>query len=224
MSARVASTALTLVVDPIACDGRGLCAELLPEWIDLDDWGYPMIVNDPAVPLDESAARRAVAACPTFALSLQRSAAMRSPGAPGRGGPAPAAARAPASGEARVDTAAVTPGRAQMPAARAKRADSGVAIGAATAVPVGQAARFTEPGTGRPAWLVHALNGHFVAFAAECTDAGCTVTYDVGIMVFRCHCNGGRYDATTGQALSRPLLPPLRPIRVRVVNETIRVG
>ncbi len=33
-SARVA-------VDPIACDGRGLCAELLPGFFRLDDWGFP---------------------------------------------------------------------------------------------------------------------------------------------------------------------------------------
>jgi hypothetical protein len=28
-----------LVVDFIACDGRGLCAEALPDLITLDDWG-----------------------------------------------------------------------------------------------------------------------------------------------------------------------------------------
>jgi thiamine biosynthesis lipoprotein len=32
-----------LVVDRIRCDGRGLCAELLPELIRLDDWGYPIL-------------------------------------------------------------------------------------------------------------------------------------------------------------------------------------
>ena len=30
-----------LVVDPVACTGYGLCAELFPEGIELDDWGYP---------------------------------------------------------------------------------------------------------------------------------------------------------------------------------------
>lgn len=57
-------------VDPIACDGRGVCAELLPELIGLDEWGYPLIDQRP-VP-DELArhARRAVAACPTLALRL----------------------------------------------------------------------------------------------------------------------------------------------------------
>jgi ferredoxin len=57
-------------VDPIGCTGHGLCAELFPERITLDDWGYPMI--DPAgVPpeLGEHALR-AVRACPTVALRL----------------------------------------------------------------------------------------------------------------------------------------------------------
>ena len=31
------------VVDPVACTGYGLCAELFPEGIELDDWDYPMI-------------------------------------------------------------------------------------------------------------------------------------------------------------------------------------
>ena len=29
--------------NPIACVGHGICAELFPEWIRLDDWGYPII-------------------------------------------------------------------------------------------------------------------------------------------------------------------------------------
>ena len=61
-----------LVLDIIACDGRGLCADLLPERIALDDWGYPII--DPA-PVDRALlahARAAVAACPVLALRLER--------------------------------------------------------------------------------------------------------------------------------------------------------
>ncbi|MET9886521.1 ferredoxin [Streptomyces sp. NPDC006430] len=58
----------TLRIDRIACTGRGLCAELLPELIDLDEWGYP-IVRDRAVPDRlRTHARRAVAACPLLAL------------------------------------------------------------------------------------------------------------------------------------------------------------
>lgn len=59
-----------LIVDPIKCDAHGLCAELLPELIELDDWGYPMVSTEP-VPLRlEGHARRAVRACPTLALLM----------------------------------------------------------------------------------------------------------------------------------------------------------
>lgn len=62
----------TLRVDPIACDGHGLCAELFPERITLDEWGFP-IVDAAAVPASlEAVARRAVTDCPTCALSLER--------------------------------------------------------------------------------------------------------------------------------------------------------
>ena len=49
------------------------CAELFPEWIQLDDWGYP-IVNPDAVPPELlKHARRAVQACPKVALLLEES-------------------------------------------------------------------------------------------------------------------------------------------------------
>jgi ferredoxin len=60
-----------LRVDPIACVGHGLCAELLPERITLDDWGYPIIEDGP-IPNDLLVhARRAADACPTLALMLE---------------------------------------------------------------------------------------------------------------------------------------------------------
>jgi len=58
-------------VNPIACEAHGLCAELLPELIGLDDWGYP-IIDDSEVPRDLlGLARRAVDACPTLALLIE---------------------------------------------------------------------------------------------------------------------------------------------------------
>jgi ferredoxin len=61
---------MKLVVDPIACDAHGLCVEMLPELIVLDDWGYP-ILSIPEVPERlERLARSAVSACPTLALQL----------------------------------------------------------------------------------------------------------------------------------------------------------
>ncbi len=61
---------IRLRVNPIACEGHALCAELVPELIRLDDWGYPII--DPAVVPPElvGLAERAVEACPTLALVL----------------------------------------------------------------------------------------------------------------------------------------------------------
>jgi ferredoxin len=57
-------------INPIACEGHGLCAELLPELIRLDEWGYP-IIDDAQVPPElSSLARRAVDACPTLAVLL----------------------------------------------------------------------------------------------------------------------------------------------------------
>jgi ferredoxin len=61
-----------LRVDPIACTGHGICAELLPELIRLDDWGYPIVRDTIVEPMLEVDARRAVAACPALALRLER--------------------------------------------------------------------------------------------------------------------------------------------------------
>lgn len=58
------------VIDRIRCDGRGLCAELLPELIRLDDWGYPIIAAEPVPERLAPLAQRAVANCPVQALAL----------------------------------------------------------------------------------------------------------------------------------------------------------
>lgn len=61
-----------LRVNPIACDGHGLCAELFPERVSLDDWGYPMVDASPIPRSLEQHARRAVDACPVLALRLEQ--------------------------------------------------------------------------------------------------------------------------------------------------------
>ena len=60
-----------LEVDPILCRAHGMCAELVPEVVDLDEWGYP-IVHGPVPGLAHVHARAAVRACPTLALRLTR--------------------------------------------------------------------------------------------------------------------------------------------------------
>jgi ferredoxin len=63
-----------LRVNPIACVGHGMCAELLPELIQLDQWGYP-ILTATTVPRPLVAhARRAAQACPTLALLVEERA------------------------------------------------------------------------------------------------------------------------------------------------------
>jgi ferredoxin len=59
-------------VNPIACKAHGLCAELFPERISLDDWGYPIVDPKPITQELLEHARRAVDACPTLALLLVR--------------------------------------------------------------------------------------------------------------------------------------------------------
>ena len=66
-----------LRVNPILCDAYGHCAELLPEVIELDEWGYP-IVSDEPIPVElAKEARRAVASCPRLALLIERRRADR---------------------------------------------------------------------------------------------------------------------------------------------------
>jgi len=61
-----------LTVDPIACRAHGLCAEVVPELVTLDEWGYPVLRGVPVPPGLAAEARRAAAACPVLALRLRK--------------------------------------------------------------------------------------------------------------------------------------------------------
>jgi ferredoxin len=63
-------TGRRLAVDWPACKAHGLCAELLPEIVRLDEWGYPVIEPGPVPAPLARHARRAVSSCPTLALRL----------------------------------------------------------------------------------------------------------------------------------------------------------
>jgi ferredoxin len=67
-----AKTALKLRVNPIACTGHGVCAELLPELITLDEWGYPLLAERPVPERLTKLAKRAVTDCPALALLLAK--------------------------------------------------------------------------------------------------------------------------------------------------------
>ena len=69
---RGACMSRVLRIDPIACEGHGLCAELFPERVTLDDWGFPIIDDSPVPAGLERHARRAVRECPKLALRLEQ--------------------------------------------------------------------------------------------------------------------------------------------------------
>jgi ferredoxin len=60
-----------LRVAPIRCKGHGYCAELFPERVELDDWGYPIIDQTPFDFHLLPEAKRALAHCPVLALRLE---------------------------------------------------------------------------------------------------------------------------------------------------------
>lgn len=62
--------AVTMVVDPVSCDGHGVCAELFPERIHLDPWGFPLISGEEIPRHLRDHAHRAVESCPRLALLL----------------------------------------------------------------------------------------------------------------------------------------------------------
>jgi ferredoxin len=67
-----------LRVNPILCTGYGYCAEIVPELVGVDDWGFPIVATDHIK--DEnvlSLARRAVATCPRLALLIEETPARR---------------------------------------------------------------------------------------------------------------------------------------------------
>jgi ferredoxin len=69
--AGTARSTLTVRVNPIQCVAHGLCAELLPERITLDEWAYPVVDGSALSAELVKNARRAASACPTLALILQ---------------------------------------------------------------------------------------------------------------------------------------------------------
>jgi ferredoxin len=73
-------------VNPIACEAHGMCAELLPERITLDEWGYPLVDDTPLRGSEVEHAIRAARACPTFALLVQRERTPRAGRGRARGG------------------------------------------------------------------------------------------------------------------------------------------
>ncbi|MGH8996850.1 MAG: ferredoxin [Acidimicrobiales bacterium] len=69
------SMPMSLSIDPVACDAFGYCAELLPELVSQDEWGYPIVGSEPLPEELVALATEAVRQCPRRAITLRRRAA-----------------------------------------------------------------------------------------------------------------------------------------------------
>jgi thiosulfate dehydrogenase [quinone] large subunit len=96
----------------------------------------------------------------------------------------------------------------------ASQSPKGTRIGLASAVPVGGAASFTDPAEQIPAYVLQPSAGHFIAFSAVCTHAGCTVAFERSAYEFACPCHGSVYNASTGAVIRGPAALPLPQIAV----------
>ena len=62
-----------LRVNPVACDGVGICGHLAADLVRFDSWGYPIVTDRALGRRDLNRATAAVAACPKHALFIQDS-------------------------------------------------------------------------------------------------------------------------------------------------------
>lgn len=90
----------------------------------------------------------------------------------------------------------------------------GTSLGPASNVPVGGAARFTDPASGDPALVVQPSAGTFLAFDAVCPHAGCTVAYSGRDRIFVCPCHGSEFNGRTGDVEVGPAQSGLTPITI----------
>lgn len=101
------------------------------------------------------------------------------------------------------------PGRPQSAAGTPVLAD-------APRLPVGQAAPFTDPVSGDPAFVVRETDSDYRAFDGICPHAGCTVEYLSDAREFACPCHGSTFDGHTGAVTAGPAASGLAQIPVQV--------
>lgn len=59
-------------VDPIRCEGIGMCAHLAGDVIRIDPWGFPIVPSGPLTAREVVALERAASGCPRQALRMDR--------------------------------------------------------------------------------------------------------------------------------------------------------
>jgi len=76
---------------------------------------------------------------------------------------------------------------------------------------------------GRPAVVLQAAPGEFVALSAVCTHLGCIVQWQEKETQFLCPCHGGRFSMD-GSVISGPPPQPLETLPVTLDGDQILVG
>ena len=71
---------MELIVNPVACEGIGMCTQLAPDVVTTDSWGFPVVLRGELSGDETRQAERAVAGCPKRALLLVPSKAPASRG------------------------------------------------------------------------------------------------------------------------------------------------
>ena len=76
---------------------------------------------------------------------------------------------------------------------------------------------------GKPAVVLQAKPGEYLALSAVCTHLGCVVQWQEGKGEFLCPCHGGRF-APSGAVLAGPPPRPLENLPVAIVGDQLRIG
>jgi ferredoxin len=64
---------IRLVVDEQLCVGHGCCAEVAPQWFELDERGIAHVLVEEIPDEEDPGAQRAMLSCPSEAIYLRRS-------------------------------------------------------------------------------------------------------------------------------------------------------
>jgi thiosulfate dehydrogenase [quinone] large subunit len=138
-------------------------------------------------------------------------------GAVAEAGRAIGGAHAPKDTTHQLSTPTTQPGTSSTTTPGTTGAISGTLLGAASAVPSGQSASFTIPGSGDPGLVIH-TNKTFYAYDAVCPHAGCTVGWAPQNDLIVCPCHGSEFNVMTGDVLEGPA--PHGLTKLKVVEES----
>ena len=115
-----------------------------------------------------------------------------------------------------VATTTVAPATSAAATTTVVPAIKGTVLAKLSSIAVGNAQKFTVPGSGQAAILIHEQDGSVKAFSTVCTHDGCAVSFVASSQALVCPCHGARFDITNGSATRGPARNPLTSYKVQV--------